>query len=208
MIRSMNSKRMVEKYIAPRGIEDKRVLEAMKSIPRHHFVPEALFERAYSDHPLPIGHDQTISQPYIVALMTQALELQGSEKVLEIGTGSGYQAAILSLLVKQVFSVERIHALAVQARKNIEALDIHNVSIQCSNGETGWNEYAPFDCILVTAAMPDEPLAFMNQLRDQGVIVAPIEEDGVQKLYRYTKSNQQYTREYLCHCAFVPFIKS
>ncbi|MCB1197735.1 MAG: protein-L-isoaspartate(D-aspartate) O-methyltransferase [Deltaproteobacteria bacterium] len=208
MIRSMNAKRMVEKYLRPRGITDERVLRVMSQIPRHHFVPIALHERAYSDHPLPIGQDQTISQPYIVALMTQALALQGTERVLEIGTGSGYQAAILSMLAKQVFSVERIHALSVQARKNIETLEIHNISTQCSNGQMGWKEYAPYDRIIVTAAMPDQPLYLLDQLREDGMIVAPIVEDGQQKLYRYIKRPDRCEREFLCQCEFVPFINA
>lgn len=209
MIRSMNSKRMVETYLKPRGILDPRVLGAMAQIPRHHFVPEILHDRAYSDHPLPIGHDQTISQPYIVALMTQALGLQGHERVLEIGTGSGYQAAVLSKVAKQVFSVERIHALSLKARENLDKLDIVNVSIQCSNGVMGWSEYAPYDHIVVTAGMEDEPLFLMDQLKEGGTIIAPVGKDGeTQVLYRFTKLKNKIEREFLCHCAFVPFIKS
>lgn len=208
MIRSMNAKKMVQNYIAPRGISDEKVLQAMMNVPRHTFVPETLHERAYSDHPLPIGFDQTISQPYIVALMTQALNLQGHERVLELGTGSGYQAAILARIVKSVFSVERIHPLAVQARKNLEANGIFNVSVQCSNGDQGWKEYAPYDRIIVTATMEKEPLHLMDQLTQGGILVAPILEGGQEMLYRYTKTDAQIQKEFLCRCSFVPFVTS
>lgn len=156
---SVNSTRMIE-LLTSRGIKDHKVLKVMKETPRSLFVPETLHQRAYSDHPLPIGHDQTISQPYIVALMTQELELNGAEKVLEIGTGSGYQSAILSKLSQRVFSIERIQSLAIKARQILEGLDIHNVSIKCANGYYGWKEYAPFDRIMITAAIAQEPKVF------------------------------------------------
>jgi len=202
----MNAKKMVEKILIPRGIKDDRVLEVMSRIPRHAFVPETFQKQAYGDRALPIGEEQTISQPFIVALMTQALELEGTERILEIGTGSGYQAAILSQLAKQVFSVERIQRLALQARKRLETLDIFNVSIRYANGQTGWKEYAPFDRILVTAAMKEEPLSFLPQLKNGGIIVAPVEEGTQQNIYRYARTEDKYTKRFISDCSFVPFI--
>ncbi len=203
----MNAKRMVEVYLAPRGITDPRVLEAMKEIPRHIFVPEILRERAYSDHPLPIGHDQTISQPLVVAYMSQALELKGTETILEIGTGSGYQAAVLSKLAKRVFSVERVRALSIEARKRLDQLHIHNVSTRCSNGQTGWQEYSPFDHIMVTASMTQDPVFLMDQLKEGGTVVAPMNEGKPeQMLYRFIKHSDHIEKQALRSCAFVPFI--
>jgi protein-L-isoaspartate(D-aspartate) O-methyltransferase len=202
----LNPSKMIE-LLQSRGIKDARVLSAMKELPRNKFVPETLYERAYSDHPLPIGHDQTISQPYIVALMTELLELKGTEKVLEIGTGSGYQAAILAKLCRSVFSVERIQALATQARATLERFNIHNVSIRVANGYTGWKEYAPFDKIMITAAIKEEPQVFFDQLADGGILVAPVENaNGEQFLCRYVKQKQQWTKTVVCGCAFVPFV--
>lgn len=190
-----------------RGIKDSRVLDVIREIPRNIFVPETLHERAYSDHPLPIGHDQTISQPYIVALMTEKLELTGKEKVLEIGTGSGYQTAILAKLAKTVFSIERIQALATKSRTVIESLHLHNVSIKYANGYYGWRDYAPFDRIIVTAAMKEEPFVFFDQLANGGILVAPIEiEPGNQVLCRYQKNKDQWNKTVLCSCSFVPFV--
>src|SRR5580765_4371563 len=162
----MSPKSMVEKFLRPRGIKDERVLRVMSQIPRELFVPEALKEKAYSDYPLPIGEDQTISQPYIVALMTEHLALTGNEKVLEIGTGSGYQTAILAKLAKQVFSIERFPKLATAARNRIEQLDLHNVSIKTGNGALGWREFAPFDRILLTAAAAEFPTSLFEQLSE------------------------------------------
>ncbi len=202
----LNSTRMIE-LLTSRGIRDQRVLDVMKEIPRKKFVPETLYERAYSDHPLPIGYDQTISQPYIVALMTEQLELKGTEKVLEIGTGSGYQAAILAKLCKTVFSIERIQSLGITARKVLENLNIHNVSIKCANGYLGWKEYAPFDRIIITAAIREEPNIFFDQLADGGILIAPVEsEPGTQILCRYQKNKTQWSKTPICACSFVPFV--
>ena len=193
--------------LSSRGIKNPRVLQAMRDIPRNKFVPEALHDRAYSDHPLPIGYDQTISQPYIVALMTEKLELTGNEKVLEIGTGSGYQAAILAKLCRSVFSVERIQKLATQARKVLEGLNLHNVSIKYANGYLGWKDYAPFDRIIVTAAIKEEPSVFFDQLKDDGILIAPVEDNNhEQYLFSYRKVDQQWTKKPICACSFVPFV--
>lgn len=190
-----------------KGIKNRRVLEVMKETPRNLFVPEALWDRAYSDHPLPIGHDQTISQPYIVALMTESLELHGNEKVLEIGTGSGYQTAILSKLCKSVFSIERIQSLATKARAVLESQHLHNVSIKSANGISGWKEYAPFDRIILTAAIKGEPTPFFDQLADGGILVAPVESvDGQQLLCSYKKQKSEWKKTIICACSFVPFV--
>ncbi|MCC7460730.1 MAG: protein-L-isoaspartate(D-aspartate) O-methyltransferase [Proteobacteria bacterium] len=197
---------MIE-LLTSKGIHDARVLQVMKDIPRSLFVPEILHERAFSDHPLPIGHEQTISQPFIVALMTEELQLKGTEKVLEIGTGSGYQSAILSKLCRSVFSIERIQPLAIKARQTLEGLGIHNVSIKYANGYYGWKEYGPFDRIIVTAAMTEEPHVFFDQLVEGGILVAPVEDaDGKQWLCRYQKQNNQWNKKILCACSFVPFV--
>ncbi len=203
---SVNSTRMIELLVS-RGIKDPKVLQVMKDIPRSLFVPETLNQRAYSDHPLPIGHDQTISQPYIVALMTEELMLKGGEKVLEIGTGSGYQSAILARLCRSVFSIERIQSLATKARQTIENLGIHNVSIKYANGYYGWKEYAPFDRIIVTAAIAEEPKVFFDQLVDGGILIAPVQDiNGNQFLCKYQKQKDQWTKTVLCSCSFVPFV--
>jgi protein-L-isoaspartate(D-aspartate) O-methyltransferase len=202
----INSTKMIE-LLMSKGIKDTRVLQVMKDVPRSLFVPQILHERAYSDHPLPIGHDQTISQPFIVALMTEELQLKGTEKVLEIGTGSGYQSAILSKLCRSVFSIERIQTLATKARQTLENLGIHNVSIKYANGYFGWKEYGPFDRIIVTAAMTEEPNVFFDQLAEGGVLIAPVEDqDGKQWLCRYIKQNNKWNKTILCACSFVPFV--
>jgi protein-L-isoaspartate(D-aspartate) O-methyltransferase len=203
---SINSTRMIELLVS-RGIKDSKVLQVMKDISRSLFVPETLNQRAYSDHPLPIGHDQTISQPYIVALMTEELMLSGKERVLEIGTGSGYQSAILARLCKSVFSIERIQSLAIKARQTIENLGIHNVSIKYANGYYGWKEYAPFDRIIVTAAIAEEPKVFFDQLVDGGILIAPVQDvNGNQFLCKYQKQKNQWKKTVLCSCSFVPFV--
>lgn len=165
---------MIETQLVSRGIHDARVIEAMRKIPRHLFVEEALQEQAYSDHPLPIGEKQTISQPYIVALMTESLELKGHEKVLEIGTGSGYQAAVLSELADRVFSVERVPTLAYKANQVLQKLACKNVIIRVADGTLGWPEEAPFDGIVVTAASPQVPQPLVDQLGDGGRLVVPV----------------------------------
>ncbi len=203
----MSAPSMVEKYLRRRGLSDERVLKVMGKIPRHLFVPEALKERAYSDHPLPIGHDQTISQPYVVAVMTQTLKLTGGQRILEIGTGSGYQTAILAELARSVFSLERIQHLASKARQRIEDLGYHNVSIRVANGFFGWEEYAPYDGILVTAVSHTIPQALVTQLKEGGKLVIPlVSKDQTQKLFAIQKKNHKLETEDLGECSFVPLI--
>lgn len=198
--------RMVENQIIRRGIRDKRVLDAMRQVPRHLFVPEDIRHLAYSDGPLPIGHGQTISQPYIVALMTELLELTGEEKVLELGTGSGYQAAILSCLAREVYSIERHPALAEQARKILTQLGYDNVMIRVGDGTLGWPEHAPYDAIIVTAAAPDVPQPLTEQLADGGRLVAPVGSRWSQMLVKVKRQGNKLTRKNLTPVAFVPLI--
>lgn len=171
---TINRERMIQEQLLSRGIEDARVLEAMQQTPRHIFVEDALQEQAYGDFPLPIGCGQTISQPYIVALMTEALELEGHEKVLEVGTGSGYQAAVLSRLAREVVSVEILAEHAARAAKRLAAAGCANVEVHCGDGSLGWRERAPFDQIMVTAAAARVPPALIEQLRPGGRLVIPI----------------------------------
>jgi protein-L-isoaspartate(D-aspartate) O-methyltransferase len=166
--------RMVEAQLISRGIHDRRVLDAIRKVPRHAFVDEALQEQAYSDHPLPIADKQTISQPYIVALMTEKLELQGHEKVLEIGTGSGYQAAILAELAQRVFSIERLPGLAYRANQTLRKLGYSNVIVRVADGTLGWPDEAPFDGIIVTAGAPKVPQPLVDQLAMGGKLVLPV----------------------------------
>jgi protein-L-isoaspartate(D-aspartate) O-methyltransferase len=173
---------MVEEQLVRRGITDARVLEAMRKIPRHLFVEEALRDRAYGDHPLPIGEGQTISQPYIVAIMTQLLHLTGSEKVLEIGTGTGYQTAVLAELARRVCSVERIASLAARARATLEAMGYTNVWVRTADGTFGWPDEAPFDRILVSAAAPAVPEPLFEQLVEGGRMVLPVGDPFAQTL--------------------------
>ena len=201
--------RMVESQIKARGIKDERVLMAMETIPRHLFVDEGLIEQAYSDSPLPIGEHQTISQPYIVALMTEVLELKGRERVLEIGTGSGYQTAILASLADRVFSVERIASLATGARKILDKLNFYNVAIRVGDGSYGWSDEAPFDAIITTAAAPDIPQYLLEQLIPGGRMVLPAGGRELQTLYKLTRSKenpQEIIREDLGGCRFVSLI--
>ena len=198
---------MVETQLIPRGIKDKRVIEAMLTIPRHLFVPEeALWGQAYSDFPLPIGEKQTISQPYIVAFMTEALELKGTEKVLEIGTGSGYQTAILSMLSEKVYSVERISILAARARKVLDSIGCSNVVINIGDGTFGWPEESPFDAILITAAAPEIPKCYIEQLTVGGRLVIPVGEEYSQTLIRVIKTKEGEIKQEMGGCRFVKLI--
>ncbi len=199
---------MVKKQLANRAITDARILKAMGEIPRHSFVDEDLWEQAYRDGPLPIGLGQTISQPYIVAYMTQALQLpgEGETKVLEIGTGSGYQAAVLSRLVSQVYSVERLELLAVEARRRLLALNIHNVEIKVDDGGYGWAEHAPYDGILVTAAAPEIPAPLIPQLKEGAALVLPVGPRYQQDLYRLRRYGERTVKERLAPVAFVPLL--
>jgi len=201
--------RMVETQIKARGITDARVLKALELVPRHLFVDEGLMDRAYNDNPLPIGEKQTISQPYIVALMTQALELTGKERVLEIGTGSGYQAAILAKLADRVFSIERIAALASQARKILDQLHYYNIAIRVGDGSYGWKEEAPFDAIITTAAAPGVPKHLIEQLVVGGSLIVPVGGRDVQTLYKLTRLSENINdlkKEDLGGCRFVSLI--
>jgi protein-L-isoaspartate(D-aspartate) O-methyltransferase len=198
--------RMVETQIVSRGVYDRRVLEAMRSVPRHVFVlPEYRF-LAYTDGALPIESGQTISQPYIVALMTELLELKGDEKVLEIGTGSGYQAAILSMLAREVHTIERHASLARYAARLLEDLKIANVQVHVGDGTLGFPETAPFAAIMVTAAAPDVPQALFDQLEDGGRLVIPVGHRGDQYLERWRRYGDKFDYENILPVAFVPLI--
>ena len=181
---------MVKTQLIPRGIQDLRVLEAMRTIPRDRFVEEALAGEAYNDHPLPIGNKQTISQPHIVALMTEALALTGTEKVLEIGTGSGYQTAILAALADKVYTVERIRTLMVKARNLLAELGFRNILFKAFDGTLGWKEFAPYDAIIVTAGSPKIPQPLLDQLQDGGRLIIPTGNKVSQDLIKITKKRR------------------
>ncbi|MBI4595404.1 MAG: protein-L-isoaspartate(D-aspartate) O-methyltransferase [Candidatus Tectomicrobia bacterium] len=199
-------KKMVEEQLMARGIRDERVLEAMERIPRHLFVEEALWDRAYGDHPLPIGEKQTISQPYMVALMTELLALKGTEKVLEIGTGSGYQTAVLSLLAQKVYSIERIKALGMRAREVLDKLECYNVVIRISDGTYGWSDHAPYDAITVTASSPEIPKTLVEQLKLGGIMVIPIGGTVSQVLTRVSRTTEGFSTQSVTECVFVKLI--
>lgn len=198
-------RQMVERQLSARGIKDKRVLAVMSDIPRHLFVPERMRAAAYEDRALSIGEEQTISQPYVVALMSELAELKGDERVLEIGTGSGYQTAVLARLSAQVFSIEIIPALGHRAREILERLALTNVDLKIGDGFFGWEEKAPFDVILMTAASPRIPPALWSQLREGGSIILPQGEQGqAQKLMRYRKTAGKAVAEEVTEVVFVP----
>ena len=198
--------RMIEEQLVPRGIGDPRVLEAMRQVPRHLFVEDAMQAHAYGDFPLPIGSGQTISQPYIVALMTEALQLKGTERVLEIGTGSGYQAAILSRLCLRVYTIERIDALVGRARRVFDRLRYHNIVSRIDDGTEGWSAEAPFDGILVTAGGPRIPDPLLAQLADPGRLVIPVGDQGVQDLQLVEKRDGGLTVRTIEQVRFVDLI--
>ena len=198
---------MVMERLEKRGICDSRVLEAMRTVPRHKFVQEAMAAQAYNDRSLPIGEKQTISQPHTVAIMTESLQLTGNEHVLEIGTGSGYQTAILASLVRKVFTIERIRPLALEARKVLDALMLLNVNIRIGDGTLGWAEEAPFDAIIVTAGAPAVPEALAEQLAPGGRLVIPVGDEKGQSLLRITRQpDGSLTKETGKDCKFVPLI--
>ncbi|UCD40993.1 MAG: protein-L-isoaspartate(D-aspartate) O-methyltransferase [Chloroflexota bacterium] len=201
-----NRLRMVEEQFVRRDITDKRVLDAMRKVPRHIFVPEEHRHLAYSDCPLPIGQNQTISQPYIVALMTQMLALKGDEVVLEIGTGSGYQAAVLSLVAKEVYTIERYEILAQRALESIKQLDVKNVTVQVGDGTLGWPEHAPYDAILATAAAPNVPQPLLDQLADGGRLVIPVGGRIGQYLESWFREGDKFRHEQTVAVAFVPLL--
>jgi protein-L-isoaspartate(D-aspartate) O-methyltransferase len=198
--------RMVDNQIAGRGVQDERVLEAMKAVPRHSFVQPEYQYLAYTDGPLPIGNGQTISQPYIVALMTELLELKGNEKVLEVGTGSGYQAAILGYLCREVHSIERHAELARYAAKILEQLGFDNVEVHVGDGTLGLPALAPFDAIIVTAGAPNVPQVLLDELADYGRLVIPVGSRGGQYLERWRRQGENFRHEILLPVAFVPLI--
>ena len=197
---------MVNHQLKPRGINDPHVLEALRTVPRHLFVSEALRDQAYGDYPLPIGEQQTISQPYIVAEMTQALELGNDDRVLEIGTGSGYQAAVLADIVFRVYTIERIRALYIQARKLLDRLNYHNIIMRCSDGTTGWQDESPFDAIMVTAGAPEVPEKLLDQLATGGRMIVPVGNQHSQDLIKITKDKDGIHRSNLGGCRFVKLI--
>jgi protein-L-isoaspartate(D-aspartate) O-methyltransferase len=198
--------RMVETQIKARGIKDERVLKAMLKVPRHLFVDEALKDQAYGDFPLPIGEGQTISQPYIVALMTEALELKGNERVLEIGTGSGYQTAILAELALWVYTIERFLTLLERAKKVLNELGYKNISFKLDDGTLGWKEAAPFDAIIVTAASPDIPPPLVEQLAEGGRMVIPIGDEFSQTLIKGVKKGRKLHTKALEPVRFVKLV--
>jgi protein-L-isoaspartate(D-aspartate) O-methyltransferase len=201
--------KMVDSQIRARGIKDARVLAAMEKIPRHLFVDTGLAEQAYNDNPLPIDERQTISQPYIVALMTEALGLKGKEKVLEIGTGSGYQTAILAELAASIFSIERIASLAGKARKILDFLYYYNVALRVGDGTYGWRDESPFDAIIVTAGAPAIPRVLVEQLGVGGRLVLPVGDRHTQELVRVTRLSPEaddLKQEQLGGCRFVNLI--
>lgn len=198
--------RMVDEQILPRGVTDSRVLAAMRKVPRHEFMPEGLQDQAYDDHATPIGEGQTISQPFMVALMTELLELKGTERVLEIGTGSGYQAAVLAELSEKVYTVERIKSLADKARATLDRLGYRTVAIKVYDGTYGWKEMAPFDAIVVTAASPDVPQTLVDQLAVGGKMVIPVGERFSQTLVKVVKTPEGVVTRNSIPCVFVPLI--
>ncbi len=198
---------MVKTQILARGVTDSHVLEVMSAVPRHLFVSGKNRDVAYGDYPISIGHEQTISQPYIVAYMTQALCLRGNEKVLEIGTGSGYQTAILAELAREVYTVEIIESLSIYARRLIEALGHKNVRFKIGDGSEGWSEYGPFDGIMVTAAAPSIPEALKKQLADNGIMVIPVGDyRQYQELTVVRRLGSKYQIEEKIGCRFVPLV--
>ncbi len=198
--------RMVDDQIVGRGVKDERVLAAMRRVPRHEFLPEAIRGMAYADNALPIGEGQTMSQPYMVAIMTELLGLTGIERVLEIGTGSGYQAAILAELCSKVYTVERVKGLAEKARTTLDRLGYRNVAIKIYDGTYGWKEMAPFDAIMVTAGAPEIPAPLVEQLKDGGKMVIPVGERFGQMLLKVVKTAEGPFTERSIPCVFVPLI--
>lgn len=194
---------MVQEQIIARGIADPRLLAALRRVPRHLFVDPGIVNRAYDDSALPIGEKQTLSQPYMAARMTEALGLTGSEKVLEVGTGSGYQTALLAELCFNVFSVEKIRPLSRKAREILDQLEYHNVALHVGDGTIGWSEHAPYDAILVTAGAPSAPKPLLEQLTEGGRLVIPVGDEQTQVLIRITRAGSDYVTDNLGECKFV-----
>ena len=198
--------RMVKEQLISRGIKNERVLKAMGTVPRHLFIDQAFWPRAYGDHPLPIGHDQTISQPYIVALMCQELEISEGGKILEIGTGSGYQTAILAVMGYNVYTIEWYDELSETAMKILKTLGINNINFKVGDGSVGWIEEAPFDGIVVTAGAPSVPEDLMEQLNTGGKIVIPVGDKISQRLQVIEKGESIIEKRDVCGCTFVPLV--
>jgi protein-L-isoaspartate(D-aspartate) O-methyltransferase len=197
---------MVRTQLLPRDIKDERVLNAMRKVPRHLFVGESMQHRAYEDSALSIGEGQTISQPYMVAVMTELLELNGHEKVLEIGTGSGYQAAILAELAAEVYTVERVPALARLSEERFRSIGYKNIHVKIGDGTLGWPENSPFDRMIITAGTPKIPGPLIEQLSEEGIIVAPVGDRSSQQLLKLRKSKEKILEEFHTPCVFVPLI--
>ena len=197
---------MVESQLIARGIKNRRVIDAMRKVPRHLFMEEPMRHLAYNDAALPVGEGQTISQPYMVAFMTELLMPEGGEKVLEIGTGSGYQAAVLAELSKDVYTVERIRPLSDRAGEVLRNLGYKNIHLKIGDGTLGWNEAAPFERILITAGSPEIPDPLLEQLSEGGIIVAPVGDRFYQQLVRVTKQRGELSKELQTPCVFVPLI--
>ena len=196
-------RRMVDEQLRPRGITGERVLDAFRKIPRHLFVDPALGSRAYDDCSFPIGYDQTISQPFTIAFMVQALDIGLQHRVLEIGTGSGYQSAILSLLAREVYTIERITPLARQAEEVLRSIETGRIRLKVGDGSKGWRSYAPFDRIIVSAVTSSEPDTLLSQLTDDGKLIAPIAQ-STEHIMLFTRQNGRLTKKRLKRCSFVP----
>jgi protein-L-isoaspartate(D-aspartate) O-methyltransferase len=197
---------MVKTQLIPRGIKDKRVLDAMKKVPRHLFVDASMQHRSYDDMALAIGEGQTISQPYMVAVMTELLELKGDERVLEIGTGSGYQAVILAELAQEIYTIERVLILSEQAEARFHELGYMNIHVKVGDGTSGWPEQGPFNRIIVTAGTPKLPEPLMEQLSDEGIIIAPVGDRFSQQIIKVKKSKGRLSESFHTPCVFVPLI--
>jgi len=203
---ALRRREMVERQLRRRGIRDERVLAAMLSVPRHEFIPPEFANEAYSDRPLPIGHGQTISQPFMVAAMAEAPGLSGDGRVLEIGAGCGYQAAVLSLLAREVHTVEMYEDLAIDSRERLRRLGYGNVQVHVGDGTLGWPDEAPFDAIVVTAAAPDIPPPLAAQLAEGGRLILPVGTPDEQRLLRVEKHGKALSKRALYHCRFVPLV--
>jgi len=203
---NLSRERMVKNQLIARGIKDERILRVMDKIPRHLFIENALYGEAYNDHPVPIGEKQAISQPYIVALMTEALELKGDEKTLEIGTGSGYQTAILAELSSRVYTIERIKSLLGNARKLLSQLGYDTILFKAFDGTLGWKEYAPFDAIMVTAGAPHLAKPLIDQLADNGRMIIPVGDRYSQELIKIVRKGKEFKQKSLGGCRFVNLI--
>jgi protein-L-isoaspartate(D-aspartate) O-methyltransferase len=200
---AISRKRMVEDQLRARGIKDEQVLQVMLKVPRHSFVDEGLVPMAYNNHPLSIGEGQTISQPYIVAYMVECLRLRPEDRILEVGTGCGYVTAISAELGAQVYSIERISALLMKARKNLKRLGYRNIVLKLGDGTEGWPQAAPFDAIIVSAASPEIPRPYLDQLAEGGRLILPVGGEGHQELVLVTKTKGKLSQETLSGCRFV-----